>query len=117
IYEGDKFLGSTPTTLELPVGSHALEYRHQNLKTTVTHVIAANATTTAMVSFEASVQINAKPWANVFLQGADRKALGQTPLSGVRVPVGSTLIFENPNFSTKSYQVPGSETAIQIVFP
>jgi hypothetical protein len=64
-----------------------------------------------------SVQINSKPWAEVFLEGTERKDLGQTPLSGVRVPIGGMLSFQNPQFQTKKYRVTGSETGIQIVFP
>jgi hypothetical protein len=63
-----------------------------------------------------SLQINAKPWAQVFLDGTTRRPLGQTPLSGVIVPVGSVLLFENPNFATKSYQVTEKDTAIQVDF-
>jgi len=117
IYEGDKYLGSTPTTLELSPGAHTLEYRHDDLRSLVTHVIKSGETTNAMIAFETAVRINAKPWANVFIQGAERRSLGQTPLSEVRVPVGGTLVFENPNFTQKYYRVTGKETAIQIVFP
>jgi hypothetical protein len=63
------------------------------------------------------VQINARPWANVFLEGAERRPLGQTPLSNVRVPVGGTLVFENPNFPRKTQRITGTETVIQVAFP
>jgi hypothetical protein len=116
IYKDDAYLASTPVSLELPAGMHTLEYRHGNLRKNVTHVINGNETTRAMVTFEVSVQINSRPWAEVFLDGIERKALGQTPLSGVRVPIGSVLIFENPQFQAKRYRVTGNER-IQIVFP
>jgi hypothetical protein len=117
IYMGDKYLGSTPTTLNLPAGTHTLEYRHQNLRKVVSHVVSASETTPARITFEMRVQINARPWAQVFIEGAEKQSLGQTPLSGVVVPAGSTLVFENPNFPGKSYRVTGTETAIQVVFP
>jgi hypothetical protein len=117
IYSGDKFLGSTPITLDLPPGSHTFEYRHQGERKSVTHIVKAKETGTAMVTFEETVQINARPWAQVFIQGDQRRSLGQTPLSNVRVPIGSVLVFENPNFPGKNYRVTGNETAIQIVFP
>jgi PEGA domain-containing protein len=117
IYQGEKYLGSTPTTIELPAGTYALEYRHDNLRQTVTHIVKAKETTTAMVTFDVTVQINARPWAQVFIDGAQRRPLGQTPLSDVKVPIGSALIFENPNFPAKTYRVTGKETAIQIAFP
>jgi hypothetical protein len=117
IYKDDVYLGSAPVSLELAAGRQTLEYRHGSLRKFVTQVINSNETTKAMVSFDVSVQINSKPWAEVFLEGTERKDLGQTPLSGVRVPIGGMLSFQNPQFQTKKYRVTGTETGIQIVFP
>jgi hypothetical protein len=117
IYEGDKYLGSTPITLELPPGNHNLEYRHGDLRQFVNHVVKPRESTTAMVTFDVTVQINARPWAQVSIDGAQRRSLGQTPLSDIRVPVGSLLVFENPNFPAKTYRVTGKDTAIRMVFP
>jgi hypothetical protein len=117
IFKDDAYIGSTPISLELPAGTHTLEYRHAGLRKYVTHVVNSNETTRAMVTFDVNVQINSRPWAEVFLDGVERKALGQTPLSGVRVPIGSVLIFENPQFQTKRYRVTGNENGIQVVFP
>jgi hypothetical protein len=117
IYMGGKSLGETPTTLQLPSGKQTLEYRHGNLKTVMTHDIKPNQTTTAIVTFELDLQINARPWAQVFVEGSTRKALGQTPLGSVRVPIGSVLTFENPNFPSKTYRVTDKDSTIQIVFP
>jgi hypothetical protein len=117
IYEGDKHLGSTPLTIELSPGSHELEYRHDDLRKTVTQVIKSGETATANITFEVTVQINARPWAQVFVDGIQRRPLGQTPLSDVRVPIGSVLIFENPNFPGKTYRVTGKDPTIQMIFP
>jgi hypothetical protein len=117
IYKDDAYIGSAPVSLELPAGPQTLEYRHGNLRRQVTHVIKSNETTKAMITFDVTVQINSRPWADVFLDGVERKALGQTPLSGVRVPIGGVLVFENPQFQAKRYRVNGNETGIQIVFP
>ena len=117
IYLGDKYLGATPTTLPLPPGRQTIEYRHGDLKTVMTHDIRSGETTTAFVIFETVVQINARPWAQVFVEGTSRKALGQTPLSSVRVPIGSVLTFENPNFPPKNHRVKEGDSAIQMVFP
>jgi hypothetical protein len=116
IYMGDKYLGATPTTLPLPPGRQTVEYRHGDLRTVMTHDIRSGETTTAFVTFETIVQINARPWAQVFVEGTSRKALGQTPLSSVRVPIGSVLTFENPNFPPKSHRVQEADSAIQVVF-
>jgi hypothetical protein len=117
IYMDDLYVGSAPVSLEISAGSHTLEYRHGNLRKRVTHVINSSETTRAMITFDVTLQVNAKPWAEVFLDGIDRKPLGQTPLSGVRVPIGTVLVFENPGFEPKKYRVTGSEAGIQIVFP
>ena len=117
IYEDGSYLGSAPVSIPLSAGTHILEYRHGNLRRNVTHAIRGDETTRAMITFDVNVQINSKPWAEVFLEGVERKALGQTPLSGVPVPIGSVLIFENPRFQSKRYRVTGNETGIQIVFP
>ncbi len=104
-------------TVQLPVGSQTLEYRHGELRTLVSHEIRANKTTTATVTFQITVQINAKPWAQVFLDSPSRRPLGQTPLSGVTVPIGGSLVFENPGFSSKTYRITDTDTAIQVNFP
>jgi len=117
IYQGDKYLGSTPTTLQLPPGRQTIEYRHGDLRTVITHEMKSRETTTALVTFEVTVQINARPWAQVFVEGTARKALGQTPLSSVRVPIGSVLTFENPNFPARNHRVVENDSSIQVVFP
>ena len=117
IYKNGAYIGSAPVSLELPVGLNTLEYRHGSLRRSVTHVIDSNDTSRAMITFDVNVQINSKPWANVFIDGVEKAAIGQTPLGGVRVPIGSVLIFENPQFQPKRYRVTGNETGIQIVFP
>src|SRR5262249_6938812 len=72
IYLGNRYLGSTPTTLQLPVGRQTLEYRHGDLRTVVTHTVKPGATTTTSVTFQVTVQINAKPWAQVSFDGTPR---------------------------------------------
>jgi hypothetical protein len=116
IYQGDKLLGSTPTTLQFPAGNQTLEYRHGDLRTVVTHIVKANETTPALITFDVIVQLNANPWANVSIEGSTRLPLGQTPLSNVKLPIGSVLVFENPNFPSKSHKIAVDDKTIQMVF-
>jgi hypothetical protein len=83
----------------------------------VTHDIKSNATVTASVTFQTTVQINSKPWAHVFVDGTTRRALGETPLSSVSVPIGGVLIFENPNFTSKTHRITDKDATIQVDFP
>lgn len=117
IYRGEENLGSTPTTLQLPSGPQTLEYRYQGLRQAVTHYVTPDATTTATISFSTKVQINARPWAQVFVDGARLTPIGQTPLGDVSVPIGSVLVFQNPGYPDKRYRVTGKDAAIQVVFP
>ena len=81
IYRGDEHLGSTPATLQLAPGSQALEYRYQGLRQTRTHLISSQETSTANITFPIKVQINARPWAQVFMDGERLTPIGQTPLA------------------------------------
>ena len=93
-----------------------MEYRHGDLRAVVTHVIKPNETTTANITFDAIVQVNARPWAQVYVDGIQRVPLGQTPLSNVKLPIGSVLVFENPNFPSKSHKIAADDKTIQMVF-
>ena len=117
IYRGEENLGSTPTTLQLPSGPQTLEYRYQGLRQTVTHHITAQSTTTATISFLTKLQINARPWAQVFVEGARLTPIGQTPLGDVSVPIGTVLVFQNPGYPDKRVRVTARDAAIQVMFP
>ncbi|PYS42699.1 MAG: hypothetical protein DMG14_03135 [Acidobacteria bacterium] len=117
IYVGDRYMRSTPTTVQLTAGHRPVEYRHGDLRTVVFHDIKPNQTTMATGTFQLTVQVNAKPSAQVFLDGETRRPLGQTPLSGITVPIGGVLVFENPNFTSKSYRITEKDSAIQVSFP
>ncbi len=117
IYLAGKYLGSTPLTLQLPPGPQTLEFRDRGFRKTATYIVETNKTIRASVAFEVDLQINAKPWAEVSVEGGEHETLGQTPLSNVRVSVGTVLVFHNPNYPEKKYVVTGKEQAIQVVFP
>ena len=114
---GSNRLGSTPATLELPPGSHTLEYRYRDLRKTVVHIIGSNQTTRTTITFEVTAQIDSTPKAEVLLEGIPLRSLGQTPLNGVRVAVGSVLVFRNPDFPEKRHVVTEKDTVIHVAFP
>jgi hypothetical protein len=117
VYDGDTLIGTTPITLRLSPGTHTFEYRYLNVVRTLSHAITSNETTTASVVFNATLRINARPWAEVFVEGDPVRLLGQTPLSNASVPVGSVLIFRNPNFQEKRRRVTAAAEDIQVEFP
>jgi hypothetical protein len=116
IYDGDTLVGSTPITLNVSPGTHTFEYRYENLVKTLSHVVRSNETTRVTVDFDIAVSINARPWAEVFIEGSPT-SLGYTPLSDINLPAGTVLIFRNPGFPDKMYRVTATTRAIQVVFP
>jgi len=117
IYEKDARLGATPKILELPAGAHTLEFRYEGLRKSVTYNVEKGVSKTARVTFEIPVQINAAPFAEVFIDGEPPLSLGQTPLNQVPVPVGGTLIFKRDGFPDKKWRVASTDTNIAIRFP
>src|SRR5262249_18302819 len=117
IYLDNNHLGTTPVTLELPSGTYTFEYRYGNLRKSGVNVIKSNELTRATVVFEATLQINSTPAAEVSIAGIQSRVLGQTPLTSVRLPIGSTLLFRTPGYPEKSYTVTEKDTTISMVFP
>jgi tetratricopeptide (TPR) repeat protein len=114
IYKDGQLLGSTPTTLELPVGETTLEFRSGDLTKTETYTIKAGENMRAIVAFDLVIGINAVPWAEVFIEDSG-KSLGQTPLSGVHVQPGTSLVFKHPSLPEKKYTVNYNDQSIQMV--
>ncbi len=117
VYLAGKQLGTTPVKVRLPAGLQTLEYRYQDLTKMGTHLIKSGQTITATIVFDVNLQINARPWAQVSIEGPEGRVLGQTPLSNMTVAAGSVLVFQNPRFPEKKLRVTGRDNAIQVVFP
>ena len=117
VYLAGKELGTTPVTIELPPGLQTLEYRYQNLSHKASYTIKSNETIERTIVFEVSLRIQARPWAEVSIEGPQGKMLGQTPLSDITVAAGSVLVFQNPNFPEKKHRVTGTDSTIQLSFP
>jgi hypothetical protein len=115
VYVAGKHVGSTPLVLQLPEGTHTVEYRHADLTKSVTHAVKAGEQIAETVSFDITVDINANPWAEVIIEGS-AAVLGETPLAGVRVPFGASLVFRNPAFPEKRYQILKADRSISVSF-
>ena len=86
----------------LPVGTQELEFVNQSVgyraRRTVT-IQAGKTTTLRLEPPSGTVNINAVPWAEVFLDG---QRLGETPLGNLQMPIGSReLVFRHPDLGER----------------
>jgi hypothetical protein len=86
----------------LPVGTQELEFVNQSVgyraRRTVT-IQAGKTTTLRLEPPSGIVNINAVPWAEVFLDG---QRLGETPLGNLHMPIGSReLVFRHPDLGER----------------
>ena len=86
----------------LPVGTQELEFVNQNVGYRARRTVTVQAGKTTPVRLDppsGTVNINAVPWAEVWLEG---QRLGETPLGNVQVPIGSReLIFRHPDLGER----------------
>jgi len=86
----------------LPVGTHELEFFNESVGYRVRRTVTVQAGKTAPLRLEmpmGTVNINAMPWAEVWLDGKD---LGETPLGNVQIPIGSReLVFRHPDLGER----------------
>jgi hypothetical protein len=89
IFEAGRLLGTTDVDrLMLPVGEHVLELRSEELRFSdqQTVRIGAGETTTVQVRLpSAPLSINAKPWAEAWVNG---ERVGDTPIGNLIRPIG-----------------------------
>jgi hypothetical protein len=86
----------------LPVGTQELEFVNQNVgyraRRTVT-IQAGKTTTVRLDPPSGAVNINAVPWAEVWMDG---RRIGETPLGNLQAPIGSReLIFRHPDLGER----------------
>jgi hypothetical protein len=86
----------------LPVGTQELEFVNENVGYRARRTVTIQAGKTTPVRLDppsGTVNINAVPWAEVWLEG---QRLGDTPLGNLRVPIGSReLIFRHPDLGER----------------
>lgn len=106
VYEKGRRLGTTDDRIVLPAGSHELEFVGDELgfraRRTVT-VSPAQATNVTISLPQAAVNVNAVPWADVWIDG---KEIGQTPIANLMLPIGAhQIVFRHPQFGEKQATV------------
>jgi hypothetical protein len=86
----------------LPVGTQELEFVNQSVGYRARRTVTIQAGKTAALRLEppsGTVNINAMPWAEVWLGG---QRLGDTPLGNVQIPIGSReLVFRHPDLGER----------------
>jgi hypothetical protein len=107
IYEGDRFVGlNTGGGIRLGPGAHRLTLVNESLRYRATHAvnISSGRTTGLTVTLPTgTLQLNATPWAEVFVDG---RSVGETPLANVPIPIGPhTLVFRHPELGEQSRSV------------
>jgi len=107
IMEKGRLLGSTQADrLMLAAGAHELEFVNEPLgyrATRVVHVVAGKVTTLPLEVPRGVVNLNAAPWAEVFLDG---QHVGETPIGNLSVPIGPhEIVFRHPQFGEKRHAV------------
>jgi hypothetical protein len=89
IFENDKRLGTSETDrIMMPAGRHTLKIVNTRLgyqTTRVLQVPAAGAATLKIELPDGVVNLNALPWAEVWIDG---RRIGETPLGNLKLPIG-----------------------------
>lgn len=101
--EGDQVIGTTKAArVMLPAGTHNLSLSNVGLEfqTPLSVRIEAGKTLTRPVSLPTGLlSINAVPWANVSVDGAE---IGTTPLANVPLPIGThEVVWRHPQFGER----------------
>jgi hypothetical protein len=107
IVEGGRVVGTTDSErIMLPGGRHSLEFVNEQLEVKIARTVAVQGGREVAVDVtppQGLVNINARPWAEVFAQGT---RLGETPLGNVSLPVGThELVFSHPQLGERRQSV------------
>lgn len=103
IYENQRLLGSSQSDrLMMPVGRHELEIVNDALAYRATKTVIVSPGETATVTLElpkAPMALNAIPWAEAWVDG---ERVGETPIGGVQVTIGShEVMFRHPELGER----------------
>ena len=107
IREDGQLLGTTETDrVMMAAGKHVLEFVNQTLgfrETRTVQVAPGKVASLTIVMPKGSVNLNATPWAEVWMDG---RRIGDTPIGNLEVPVGPhEFVFRHPEFGEKKHAV------------
>lgn len=97
VLQGGRQLGTSGRRLPLAPGSHDLQLRSADYSTSKRVEVSAGRVARIEVNVpDGTVNLNAVPWAEVYLDG---RSLGETPIANASVTAGThEVIFRNPQF-------------------
>ena len=102
VFEDGKSIGTTEQNrLLLKPGRHELTFANRDLDYTSTHVVEVEPGEAKTVTIDprGSVNLNATPWAEVWVDG---KKVGETPLANLQLPLGThDVVFKHPQFGER----------------
>jgi hypothetical protein len=107
IREGGKLIGTSDADrLMLAAGRHDLEIGNEMLGYRVTRVVQVPPGKVAPIKIDLPngvVNLNAAPWAEVWIDG---KRVGETPIGNLSVPIGPhEVVFRNPQLGEKRHAI------------
>ena len=103
IYAAGRIVGTTEAeTVMLPVGNHDLTFINDEVGYKVRRSVAVQAGKTTTVRLDppsGTVNVNASPWAEVWV---DNQRIGETPIGNLRIPIGTReFVFRHPELGER----------------
>ena len=107
IREDGNLIGTTETDrLMLAAGRHVLEFANQTVgyrQSRTVQVVPGKVAALTIELPQGTVNLNASPWAEVWLDG---RRIGETPIGNLAVPIGPhEIVFRHPEFGEKKHAV------------
>ena len=107
IREDGNLIGTTETDrLMLAAGRHVLEFANQTVgyrQSRTVQVVPGKVVALTIELPQGTVNLNASPWAEVWLDG---RRIGETPIGNLAVPIGPhEIVFRHPEFGEKKHAV------------
>ena len=97
VFQDGSLLGTTAGPIALPEGSHTLDFVNESLGYRSRQTVAVKAGQLAALRLslpQGRININATPWANVWING---NAAGETPIANLTLPIGNhEIVFRHP---------------------
>jgi PEGA domain len=107
VREGGRMIGTTDADrIMVAAGRHELQLVNESLGYSSTRVITVPAGKVATIAADlpnGSVNLNAAPWAEVWIDG---QRVGETPIGNLSVPIGPhEVVFKHPQFGERRHAI------------